>query len=134
MGSVMTSFPQLISYMFYTIKIEQFETFVVFAASFSLLSMVKQSVSQDKQLFEDKCINWKCLIVVCFRILDISHRVLIIVIIWHKFGGTILFIVAAIEFTMLFVIVAKWKTLSRFVHLCLQLIFQFSLFIFFFFF
>ena len=134
MESMLEAFPQLIIQMFYMIQIGQMEGFVMLSIAFSMLSMVNKAVSEDKGLFHTRilthanvvinwqdakwtherfpCVNPKYLLRLLFRIFDISHRVLIIVIVWYEFGGKILFIVAVIEFFVLFLIVFKTKEFS----------------------
>ena len=136
MESMVEAFPQLILQMFYMIQIGELEGFVMISVVFSMLSMVNKAVSEDKTLFKKEsyflgtstvdlnwkdakwtckrfpCVNPKYLTRLLFRIFDISHRVLIIVIVWYQFGGLIIFIVAAIEFFVLFLIVFKTKEFS----------------------
>ena len=125
MESMLEAFPQLILQMFYMIQIEQLQGFVIFSIAFSMLSMVNKAVSEDKPLFKASkwrdagwkikkfpCANPLYLLRVFFRVFDVSHRVLVIVIIWYEFGGEILFVTAGIEFLILLVIVVKTKELS----------------------
>ena len=148
MESMLEAFPQLIIQMFYMIQIGQMEGFVMLSIAFSMLSMVNKAVSEDKAMFKQQptsgieqfqavfsklafhwqeaewtykrfpCVNPKYILRVLFRIFDISHRVLIIVIIWYQFGGEILFIIAVVEFLLLFLIVFKT---NKFSLLCVQL-------------
>ena len=135
MESMLEAFPQLIIQMFYVIQIGDLEPFVIISIVFSMLSMVNKTVSEDKALFTKHdvfdnwqdpqwnrkklpCVNPKYLIRLLFRIFDISHRVLIIVIVWYEFGGLILFVIVLIEFLILFLIVFKTKEFSCCVFLC----------------
>ena len=131
MESMLEAFPQLIVQMYYTIQIEELEGFVMISIAFSMLSMVNKAVSEDKSLFRKDtwmnwqdakwtykrmpCVNSKYLLRLLFRIFDISHRVLIIVIVWYQFGGAILSIIAGVEFFILFLVVWETKELSFFV-------------------
>ena len=127
MESMLEAFPQLILQMFYMIQTGQLEWFVMVSIVFSMLSMVNKAVSEDKALFGDldwrdakwtckslrfPCVNLKYLLRLLFRIFDISHRVLIIVIVWYEFGSLTLFIVIMIEFVFLLFIVFQTKEFS----------------------
>lgn len=125
MESMLEAFPQLVLQMFYTIQINGLQWFVMISIAFSMLSMVSKAVSEDKALFKDEnwdnaewtceelpCVNPLYFIRLFFGIFDISHRVLIIVIVWYEFGGRILFIIAVIAFLILFWIVWKTRELS----------------------
>ena len=131
MESMLEAFPQLILQMYYTIKIGELEWFVMISVVFSMLSMVNKAVSEDKALFWLKdwhdakwtckrfpCVNQLYLTRLLFRIFGISNRVLVIVYVWYEFGGLTLFIVAVIEFFILFLIVFKTKEFSFRVRCC----------------
>ena len=146
MESMLEAFPQLMIQMFYSIQIGQFKGFVAFSVTFSMLSIVGKVVSEDKQLFIkskdeqrgiilsnwqdaqwgcEKCpiVNYKYLIRFMFRIFDVSHRGLIIVLVWAEFGGIIVIIVALIEFIVLFAVVIKTQELSLILSLnCVLLV------------
>ena len=130
---MLEAFPQLIIQTLFVVKSGQFDGFVTVSTVFSMLSMVNKAVSEDKQLFVKKtnftcfprnwqdaqwtyktfpCVNIRYLIRVLFRIFDISHRVLIIVLVWTQLGGVFVMIAATIEFCVLFAIVIKTKELS----------------------
>ena len=129
MESMLEAFPQLIIQIFYTIQIDELQGFVIVSVVFSLLSLINRAVREDKPLFiknesnnwRDKqcsckrfpCMNWRYLVRFFFRIFDVSNRVLMIVIVWHVFGGGILLMVATIEFAILLIIVAKTKEFSN---------------------
>ena len=124
----MEAFPQLIIQMFFTIKSGEFEGFVVFSIVWSMISMVNKAASEDRQLFakygwenwqdaqwthqQFPFVNVRYLIRLLFRIFDISHRALIIVLVWTELGGLCTVIAATVEFTLLFAIVTKTKELS----------------------
>ena len=137
MESMLEAFPQLILQTYYTVQVGggTVEWFVMISIGFSMLSMVNKAVSEDKALFMKEmdyktntlAFNWKdaewtlkrfpCmnrlyLIRALFRICDISHRVLIVVIVWYEFGGITLFIFFVIEFLILFAIIYKTKEFS----------------------
>ena len=119
------AFPQLIIQMYYTIHAGELEWFVMVSIAFSMLSIVNKAVSEDKALFYDDfwdnaewsykrfpCVNPLYLTRLLFRIFDISHRVLTIVITWYELGGLTLFIIVMIESVALFLIVFKTREFS----------------------
>ena len=126
MESMLEAFPQLIIQMYYTIKINKMEWFVMISIAFSMLSMVNKAVSEDRALFSEysnfqdakwtykrfPCVNVYYLTRLLFRMFDIFHRVLIIVIVWYEFGGLVVFIIGAIECCILFLIVLAAKEFS----------------------
>ena len=125
MEAMLEAFPQLIIQMFFLIQTTEIDNnssvdifgtqlFVLCSIIFSILSLTNKAVSEDKPLFEaEKWKKTKCtckppfiknpqyLIRVMFRILDVSSRIILIVLVWSIFGGFILLIVAAIEFVFL---------------------------------
>ena len=124
MESMLEAFPQLILQMSYMIQTNQLEWFVMISIAFSMLSMVNKGVSEDKALFRNDeyygnwqdaewtNLNLKYLFRLLFRVFDISHRVLIIVIVWYESGGLILFILTSVELFILSLIVFKTKEFS----------------------
>ena len=138
MEAMFEAFPQLVLQMYYMIQTDQLEWFVIISIIFSMLSMVNKTVSEDKGLFwrgidgnwQDAewtckrlpCVNSLYLLRLLFRVFDISHRVLIIVIVWYEFGGEILFIVAASEFCVLLLIVFITKEFSFLFIFCVHVV------------
>ena len=135
MEAMLEAFPQLIIQMFFFIKSDEFEGFVILSIVFSMISMINKAVSEDKQLFIKKIdqvsgdvtdnwqdakwnlhrfpfVNLKYLIRALFRMFDISHRSLMIVLVWTELGGIYVVIFAAVEVGLLSAVVIKTKELS----------------------
>ena len=134
MESMLEAFPQLIVQMYFFLQTSDGlggsnQTFVLFSIFFSMVSMTNKAVSEDKVVFyKDDDWNWqdakwslKCkngslvslryLFRLFFRICDISGRITVIVVIWFKFGGLIVFGLGFMEFIFLMVIAWKSKEL-----------------------
>ena len=135
--AALESFPQCVIQLYYLVKVgfnnfqndkNSSDEIIVTSLIFSILNVSSKMISEDKAFFpkewhslnfrrgsdeNQQCVNVLYLLRVLLRLLDIVHRLLLILLTWVILGGPIVFAYLCFEFVSLLTIGVKLK---QYVH------------------
>ena len=111
MESILESTPQIVIQLFYIIKTNS-TSFVVYVSSmWSLYTIASKAITEDKLHFKKEYQSWhdckNYLKRAGYRIVDITYRVSVTLLIWLILGGEYAFLVVLFEFVAVLVICKK---------------------------
>ena len=76
----------------------------------SEVAFCQTNIDTPNEIIERGCVNWRWLFrIFCWRFIEISNRIAILLLVWFNLGGIALFIVLFAEFLLLIIQVIKTK-------------------------